>query len=293
MSEISVTKTLSIRDCKQNEFWLRDLICDNPSVLGLGPLQAVMKEKTQSSGGRLDLLLKNPEDDSMFEVEVQLGATDESHIIRTLEYWDREKRRWPKRSHTAVLVAEVINSRFFNVVQLLSSAVPIIGIQANIIEMNGLQGIHFTKIIDTYEEPEEDEGNQKAYDEKHWTDKFPWVLDCAKWYCELLTKLYGDVQVKYFESYISMSIGGAARVWVNQRKKDRAFIEVKVGDEVTDEVQEFVTEKGGGFRSRGLSHVNFNVNLKELQDGIEEHQWLASRISLKHLKPAGGAVAPT
>src|SRR5208283_4776247 len=114
-------------ECGGNEFWLRDMIYKDPSILGLGELQAVMKEKTQSSGGRLDLLLKDSTDDSMYEVELQLGATDESHIIRTIEYWDNEKRRWPNRSHTAVLVAEEITSRFFNVVQLLSRAVPIIG----------------------------------------------------------------------------------------------------------------------------------------------------------------------
>ena len=40
----------------------------------------------------MDLLLKNPDDDSMYEVELQLGATDESHIIRTIEYWDKAKK---------------------------------------------------------------------------------------------------------------------------------------------------------------------------------------------------------
>jgi len=31
-----------------------------------------------------------------YHVELQLGATDESHIIRTIEYWDTERRRWPQ-----------------------------------------------------------------------------------------------------------------------------------------------------------------------------------------------------
>ena len=44
----------------------------------------------------LDILLKDPQDDTMFEVEVMLGETDETHIIRTIEYWDNEKRRWPQ-----------------------------------------------------------------------------------------------------------------------------------------------------------------------------------------------------
>ena len=190
MDKMETAKTLSIRECGYDEYWLRDRIFEEPAILGLGDLQAVLKEKSQAQGGRLDLLLKNPEDDSMFEVELQLGATDESHIVRTIEYWDNEKRRWPKRSHTAVLVAEKITSRFFNVVDLLSLGVPIIGIQANIVEAGNGKGLYFTKIIDSYEEPEDEEGTpQQPYDEKHWVDNYPGALDCIRWYKTLLERL--------------------------------------------------------------------------------------------------------
>src|SRR5207237_5013291 len=110
------------------------------------------KEKQQSSGGRLDILLKNPEDDSMYEVEVMLGETDETHIIRTIEYWDNEKRRWPQRQHIAVLVAEHINRRFFNVIHLLSHSIPIIAIQVALIQSHDKKTLVFTKMLDTYEE---------------------------------------------------------------------------------------------------------------------------------------------
>ena len=146
------------------------------------------------------MLLKNPDDDSMFEVELQLGATDESHIVRTIEYWDEEKRKWPKRSHTAVLVAEEITNRFINVVHLLSMAVPVIGIQANIIQVGEVKALHFTKVIDSYEEPEEEEPSQQKYDEKDWVDNYPGALECARWYKALLQKLYGEVPTKNFES---------------------------------------------------------------------------------------------
>src|SRR5262249_31762865 len=226
MDAIPTTKVLSIADAGLNEFWLRDTIHEDPSILGLGELQAVMKEKPQSSGGRLDLMLKNPADDSMYEVELQLGETDESHIIRTIEYWDNEKRRWPNRSHTAVLVAEKINNRFFNVVHLLSKAVPIIGIQAVLVEVAGVKALHFTKVIDSYEEPEEDETPQ-AYDEKHWIENIPGTLECARWYKDLLAKYYGDIPTKYFENYISLLVGGISRVSVSKRRNDRAYMEVK------------------------------------------------------------------
>lgn len=284
MEQIATAKVLTIRECGHDEYWLRDKIYEDPSVLGLGDLQAVMREKTQSQGGRLDLLLKNPEDDSMFEVELQLGATDESHIIRTIEYWDSEKRRWPNRSHTAVLVAEEITNRFFNVVHLLSLAVPMIGIQANILQVGEARGLHFNKIIDSYEEPEETEAAQPQYDERHWIDNYPGTLECARWYKALLERLYGEVPTKYFEAYISLAVDGLARVWVTKRKNDRAFVEVKCGEENFQEAVEHLNKDGVPFGMRTGKYITFNLNVQQLKDSAKTHEWLASKLSPQNLK---------
>jgi len=91
-SNIIVTQHVGIRESGQNENWLQEKICDDPSILGIGPLEVVTKERRQSSGGRLDILCVNQDDDSMYEIEVMLGQTDETHIIRTIEYWDLEKK---------------------------------------------------------------------------------------------------------------------------------------------------------------------------------------------------------
>ena len=287
MDKIETAKMLTIRECGYDEYWLRDRIFEDPAILGLGDLQAVMKEKSQSQGGRLDLLLKNPEDDSMFEVELQLGATDESHIVRTIEYWDNEKRRWPNRSHTAVLVAEEITNRFFNVVHLLSMAVPMIGIQANIVQVGEVRGLHFTKVIDSYEEPEEEETPQQAYDEKYWIDNYPGTLECARWYKALLEKLYSEVPTKYFEQYISLSVGGTARVWVTKRKNDRAFIEMKHGEENFQEAVDHLNKEGVSFGMRIGKYLTFNVNAQQLKDRAAIHEWLASRLSPENLRKTG------
>ena len=141
---IAVTRSIR-RECGFDEVWLQDQIAENPSCLQLGELELVSRERQQAGGGRLDILLKNPEDDSMYEVEVMLGETDEKHIIHTIEYWDREKRKWPQRQHFAVLVAETVTSRFFNVIQLLSHCIPVIAVQANIIEVDGKKALHFRR----------------------------------------------------------------------------------------------------------------------------------------------------
>jgi hypothetical protein len=69
--------------------------------------------------------MSDPETGTRYEIEIMLGALNESHIIRAIEYWDIERQRYPTLEHRAVIVAEEITSRFFNVIRLLNRAVPI------------------------------------------------------------------------------------------------------------------------------------------------------------------------
>jgi RecB family endonuclease NucS len=101
-----------------NEAWLQDLIANDPSILGLGDLVLKDKERQQPRAGRLDLLLQDPDTNKRYEVEIQLGKCDESHIIRTIEYWDIERKRYPNYEHCAVIIAEDITSRFLNIISL-------------------------------------------------------------------------------------------------------------------------------------------------------------------------------
>jgi hypothetical protein len=281
VEEITITKQLTLSECGYDEHWLGTQIDKDPTILGIGATQTVTREKLQSSGGRLDLLLKDDED-GMYEVELMLGPTDESHIIRTIEYWDLERKRWPKRSHTAVLVAEEITSRFYNVVRLLSNAVPIIGIAVNIVEVGGQRGLNFTKIIDSYEEPEVD-GGDEVHDEKYWASTYPWVLDIAKWYRDLLVKHYGEVPVKYFRDYMVFQVGGYNKVWVARRRGDRALTEVKVSEGGFDAAMELLNSAGIQVRGTSYQHLIFNVSLPELKAKEGLYNDLIERIFPKHL----------
>src|SRR5437763_17133603 len=107
-----------------NEKWIQDRIAEDPEILGLGELVFRDKERIQSRAGRLDLLLQDPDTKRRYEVELQLGATDEAHIIRTIEYWDIERKRYPQYDHCAVIVAEDITSRFLNVISLFKQHDP-------------------------------------------------------------------------------------------------------------------------------------------------------------------------
>ena len=56
MDTVETAKVQTIRECGHDEYWLRDRIFDDPAQLGLGDLQAVIKEKKLSQGGLMYLI---------------------------------------------------------------------------------------------------------------------------------------------------------------------------------------------------------------------------------------------
>lgn len=134
-----------------SEAWLHNYICKNTSILGLGELYVRDRERIQHNAGRLDILLGDSEDgdgEVRYEIEVMLGATDPSHIIRCIEYWDIERRRYPAYDHVAVLVAEEVTSRFLNVMSLLAGSIPLVAIQLNALKVGEQIVLNFVKVLD-------------------------------------------------------------------------------------------------------------------------------------------------
>src|SRR5690606_21168718 len=131
-----------------NEAWLHERICEDPTILGLGDVRVLDRERQLTGGGRLDLLLLDDENNRRYEVEIQLGATDPSHIVRAIEYWDLERRRYPAYEHIAVIVAEDITSRFLNVMALLSGSIPMIAIQLDALQVADHLLLNFVQVLD-------------------------------------------------------------------------------------------------------------------------------------------------
>jgi hypothetical protein len=155
------------------ETWLRDRIVEDPAILGLGDLDVKDAERTQPSGGRLNLLLADAETGKRYEVELMLGPVNESHIIRCIEYWDVERKRYPRYDHTAVIVAESITARFLNVIGLFNQAVPLIAIQLDALKVGDQILLNFVKVLDKLEPgvDEEDESPGEVTDRSYWENK--------------------------------------------------------------------------------------------------------------------------
>lgn len=191
-----------------NEKWVQERLAEAPSILGLGDLIFKDKERIQPRAGRLDLLLQDAESNHRYEVEIQLGQTDESHIIRTIEYWDIERKRYPQYDHTAVIVAEDITSRFLNVISLFNGFIPIIAIQMNAIKVGDNISLIFTTVLNemSFGLVEEDEESHEVTDRNYWEQRgSKETVGMVDSVLEIIKKFAPDLQLKYNKFYIGLA----------------------------------------------------------------------------------------
>lgn len=242
LESVSVKRTSNL-----TERWVQDQIADDPSILGLGDLALKDKERMQPSAGRLDLLLQDPETLKRYEVEIQLGPTDESHIIRTIEYWDIERRRYPQYEHAAVIVAEEITSRFLNVIQLFNGTIPLIALKMTVYKVGDEYALTFVKVLDELALGlvDEDEPVAEPTDREFWETKRG-TKETLRRTDELL-KLIQEVEpkavLKYNKHYIGLGVDGAPLNFVRfVPRKAHVIMTFKLPR--SDETDEMLEEAG-------------------------------------------------
>lgn len=246
--EFERAERLSLRAHPElTERWVQDLIANDPSILGLGDLELRQKERIQPRAGRLDLLLQDADTKRRYEVELQLGATDETHIIRTIEYWDIERKRYPQYDHCAVLIAEDITSRFLNVIALFNGTIPLIALQMQALKVAGKTTIVFTRVMDEMPRglvDEDEEAEAFPADRAYWEGKaskptLTLVDQCLK----MIHELDPSVDLKYNKHYIGLGRDGLPHNFVSFRpKKATLTIEFKIPQ--SDDVDGLIEEAG-------------------------------------------------
>lgn len=226
-----------------NEKWVQERIAEDPSILGLGDLILKDKERSQPRAGRLDLLLQDPDSNRRYEVEVQLGKTDEGHIIRTIEYWDIERKRYPQYDHTAVLVAEDITSRFLNVVSLFNGFIPLVAIQMNAIKFGNQISLVCTTVLDQMplglvDEEEDREVADRPYWEKRGTKA---TVAMADELLDMIKVFDSDFELKYNKFYIGLAKSGQPNnfaIFRPQKNGLRVEVRLKKSEELEGKLNE-------------------------------------------------------
>jgi hypothetical protein len=255
-----------------NERWLQDRIIEDPSILGLGNLDVRESERIQPTGGRLDLLMSDPDSLTRYEVEIQLGASDEKHIIRTLEYWDVERRRYPQYDHVAVLIAEDVTSRFLNVISMFNGFIPIIAIQMQALEVGGNLTLSASRVLDVVNLGTDEEDSAGApTDRAYWEAKAtPSSLKLADKFIELAKEKDPALAPKYNKYYIGLARNGIADNFISLKpKKNWIIFQPKVPS--NPELNQRLDDAGLQVMAyeRRFNHYKIRLNEFELAEHVD------------------------
>jgi hypothetical protein len=262
-----------LRSLGLDEVWLQEQIARDPSLLGFGELDVVEKEKRQPTGGRIDFVMADPDEEGRYEIEIMLGETNESHIIRTIEYWDMERQRYPGLDHCAVIVAEIITARFFNVIRLLNRSVPLVAIQLSAFRLNDEVVLQFTRVLDTYEFGGIPEEAADPVDRGDWEKKAKpeslAVVDSIK---GLAPTTNGEPRVTYNKTHIALGTSGNNFCWFRPRKAAYCHVKIKVGAEKRADVVKSFEEAGIETGKQSRNSIRLHLQTKD----VDEHRDLVT-----------------
>lgn len=237
MTIIKTEKVALKNNPKIKEEMIQSFIFDDPTVLGLGDLSPIQREKIQPTGGRLDLLFGD-DNGTRYEVEIQLGATDPSHIIRTIEYWDTERKRYPQYDHCAVIVAEEITGRFMNVISLFNGAIPLVALQVTAYKIGNDISLAFTKVLDRISLGMDEEEQYEVTDRNYWEKRStPKMLKNVDEIFGNLKEFISGYEMKYNKSYIGVTKDGMAKNFVSFKPKKNYLYLIVKGDDNSERMK--------------------------------------------------------
>ena len=269
--ELTMPKYVSLKNHPTiDERWLQERLDEKPELLGLGDVVVRDLERRQPSGARLDLLLEEIEQRTRYEVEIQLGAMDESHIIRTIEYWDIERRRYPQYEHVAVIVAEDVTSRFLNVISLLNGQIPLIAIQIKGVEVGGAFTLVATRVLDLVRLGTEVEDAGETVDRSYWENKASAAsLKIMDQVLDLIREISPKAEPKFNKYNIGLTIDGQVRNFVLFKpRKANVLTHFKVAQNEDTTTQ--LDESGLAVMTYDSNFGYYRVRVR--QNDLDEHR---------------------
>ena len=269
-SKIVGLEPIPLKDSSEmNEKYIQEYIANDPSVLGLGDLMLKDKERIQPKAGRLDLLLYDPDpenEERRYEVELQLGKTDESHIIRTIEYWDIERRRYPQYDHCAVIIAEDITSRFLNVIQLFNGHIPLIAIKMSAYKVEDKYAIIFTKVLDELKLAidDGDDDDNGIFTRLYWENKSSKeIMTLTDEVLKIIQEFEPSISVKYNKHYIGLTRNGIAFNFARMFYKMKS-IRLNFRLERSDEIDKLIEDNDIEFLGYDIKSNRYTIKLSEI-----------------------------
>jgi len=261
-----------------NEKWVQEAIAKDPSILGLGELILKDKERMQPKAGRLDLLLQDPETNRRYEVEIQLGKVDEGHIIRTIEYWDIERKRYPQYDHCAVIIAEDITSRFLNIISIFNGFIPLIAIQINAYKVKDDYFLLSTTVLDemTLGLLEEEE-TREVTDRNYWetvrgTKKTVAIADEL---LNMISEFVPGYELKYNKFYIGLAKDEQPDNFAIFRAR-KSSLNMELRLKQSDEIKKMLEEAGLDLMNYDKKWGRYRIKLSKQE--VNKHKELITNL---------------
>jgi len=230
-----------------DEAWLEELIKNDTALLGLGSVVVVTSQVHQAKG-RVDLLLRDEKNEVIYVVELMLGQLDESHIVRTIEYWLRERERQSHKDFelVAVLAAErVLESRFVDVVRFLSQQMPLLLMEISALQVESRLTLKLTRVFDGRRAEAEAVSVTPEATRESWIEAGSVeTVSLAEKFVEMLKEINPSVSLTYKQYFLGLRIGNRASNFVTFEPK-RKFL--RVWARTATAVKSAKTLKAAGF----------------------------------------------
>jgi hypothetical protein len=269
-----------------NEKWVQEVIAKDPSILEIGDLILKDKERIQPKAGRLDLLLQDPDTNRRYEVEIQLGKVDESHIIRTIEYWDIERKRYPQYDHCAVIIAEDITNRFLNTISLFNGFIPLVAIQMNAYKIKDDYFLLFTTVLNEMSLGlVEDEEIKEVADRNYWEVRgSKKTVEIADELLNLILEFAPGYELKYNKFYIGLAKDGRPDNFVIFRAR-KSILNMELRLKQSDQIEKMLEDAELDLMDYDKKWGKYRIKLSK-QD-VDKHKELIIDL----LKRAYGKIA--
>ena len=148
----------------------------------------------------------------------------------------------------------------------MRGTIPIIAVQAYITEVAGQKSLHFLKVLDTYEEP--DDLSAIAYeehDEQYWRDYSAWTLEAAKALQEIIKQELPTAQLHYVKYYIKISVDGDNYIWLSKRSGNKCLIGFWFSDKYFGQATELLDKAEISYTKKNLV-LYFKTDSKTLKN---------------------------
>jgi len=128
---------------RKAEQWLAERMVADPAVLGLGELDV----SVASSAFRQVSLVAIDESSALWVVELQLGIADDRSILRVIERWLLQRKRHPAKRCSALFGAGQFPPRDLQILELLSTALPLRAVELRIANVAGSFAVQFSPVV--------------------------------------------------------------------------------------------------------------------------------------------------